>query len=263
MGEAKEHAFRYSLRLSGRCFFLVGLTISVGMLHAPKAVENRRHDREILSLTARDVRSVVLDREYKNEAVKQSVNLVHKPITVTDREEVASICEALRSAKMVSPNHPTGRWYCALTLVTSNGHIEIRVERTTGQGVILWLRKSFRCDEMGTVLESIARKHDFGKLTPAEAEERQRNSCREIEDCAAIFPAILVAGAAFIFFVVPVIPMWNICRRVGFSPSISLLMLVPFANIVLLFIIGLRQWPIDRHLEKLSGCDQTKAGDKR
>ncbi len=40
-----------------------------------------------------------------------------------------------------------------------------------------------------------------------------------------------------------VIPFWKICSKAGFPGAISLLMLVPFANIVLLFYIAFSEWP--------------------
>ena len=38
-------------------------------------------------------------------------------------------------------------------------------------------------------------------------------------------------------------PAGRICRRVGFSPWLGLLILVPFANVVLLWFVALVPWP--------------------
>jgi hypothetical protein len=52
-----------------------------------------------------------------------------------------------------------------------------------------------------------------------------------------------------IFFVVPiailvsVVPFWMICKKAGFPPALSLLMLVPVANVVLPFYIAFAEWP--------------------
>ncbi len=40
-----------------------------------------------------------------------------------------------------------------------------------------------------------------------------------------------------------VIPLWKICSKAGFPGPLSLLMLVPIANIVLPFYVAFAQWP--------------------
>lgn len=40
-----------------------------------------------------------------------------------------------------------------------------------------------------------------------------------------------------------VIPFWKICNKAGFPAPLSLLMLVPVANIVLPFYIAFAEWP--------------------
>ena len=40
-----------------------------------------------------------------------------------------------------------------------------------------------------------------------------------------------------------VIPFWKICGKAGFPGPLSLLILVPIANIVLLFYIAFAPWP--------------------
>jgi hypothetical protein len=56
---------------------------------------------------------------------------------------------------------------------------------------------------------------------------------------------LLFAGV--IGAMVSVIPFWKICQKAGFPPPLSLLMLVPVANIVLPFYIAFAQWPASRH----------------
>jgi hypothetical protein len=46
-----------------------------------------------------------------------------------------------------------------------------------------------------------------------------------------------------------VIPFWKICTKAGFPGPLSLLMLVPVANIVLPFYIAFADWPALRHTE--------------
>ena len=41
-----------------------------------------------------------------------------------------------------------------------------------------------------------------------------------------------------------VIPFWKICSKAGFPGALSLLMLVPIANIILLFYIAFSEWPV-------------------
>jgi hypothetical protein len=43
-----------------------------------------------------------------------------------------------------------------------------------------------------------------------------------------------------------VVPFWRLCQRVGYSPWLSLLMLLPIANVVLLYFIAFGDWPSQR-----------------
>ncbi len=40
-----------------------------------------------------------------------------------------------------------------------------------------------------------------------------------------------------------VIPFWKICTKAGFPGPLSLLMIVPIANIILPFYIAFSEWP--------------------
>lgn len=42
-----------------------------------------------------------------------------------------------------------------------------------------------------------------------------------------------------------IIPSWKILKRLGFNPFLSLLAVVPFANVLLLFYVGFSKWPIE------------------
>lgn len=42
---------------------------------------------------------------------------------------------------------------------------------------------------------------------------------------------------------ITVIPFWKICAKAGFPGALSLLMLVPIANIILPFYIAFADWP--------------------
>ena len=58
-----------------------------------------------------------------------------------------------------------------------------------------------------------------------------------------------IAEIGFILFVVAigglitVVPFWKICSKAGFAAPLSLLMLVPIANIILPFYIAFASWP--------------------
>ena len=45
--------------------------------------------------------------------------------------------------------------------------------------------------------------------------------------------------------IVVVIPVWRICQRTGFPGWISILVLIPVLNLVLLYFIAFADWPSD------------------
>jgi len=57
---------------------------------------------------------------------------------------------------------------------------------------------------------------------------------------AFIFVGMLVSIAVSIL---TVLPFWKICSRAGFPGALSLLMLVPMANMILPFYIAFARWP--------------------
>ena len=46
-----------------------------------------------------------------------------------------------------------------------------------------------------------------------------------------------------VFAVLVVIPFWKIFQKAGFPPALSLIMLVPVANIVALYFVAFARWP--------------------
>jgi SNF family Na+-dependent transporter len=69
----------------------------------------------------------------------------------------------------------------------------------------------------------------------------------------------VAGGAAFLLMfviimavavVVMLIPYWKIFQRTGQSPWLSLLMLLPLVNIIMLFILAFGTWPIDQQLDE-------------
>lgn len=49
-----------------------------------------------------------------------------------------------------------------------------------------------------------------------------------------------------IFLVIGVAPFWRICTRVGHSPWLSLLILVPLINLIFIYWLAFAEWPSDK-----------------
>lgn len=46
--------------------------------------------------------------------------------------------------------------------------------------------------------------------------------------------------------IIIVIPVWRICSKVGYSGWLAVIILIPIANLVLLYFLGFSEWPIER-----------------
>ena len=59
------------------------------------------------------------------------------------------------------------------------------------------------------------------------------------------FPELIVIIAVVAVFgtVLTIVPYWFILKKAGFHPALSLLMIVPGANIVLRFYLAFAPWP--------------------
>jgi hypothetical protein len=53
----------------------------------------------------------------------------------------------------------------------------------------------------------------------------------------------MLYGLLAIIFLVP---FWKIFEKAGFPPALSLIMLVPIANLVALYFIAFSTWPVSR-----------------
>lgn len=42
---------------------------------------------------------------------------------------------------------------------------------------------------------------------------------------------------------IAVVPFWRLCKRIGYSPWLSLLILVPLLNIGLVYFLAFSEWP--------------------
>jgi hypothetical protein len=49
-----------------------------------------------------------------------------------------------------------------------------------------------------------------------------------------------------VFVVIAVVPFWRICNRVGHSPWLSLLVIVPVINLIFIYYLAFGDWPSDR-----------------
>ena len=68
-----------------------------------------------------------------------------------------------------------------------------------------------------------------------------------------IFELIIILAVIPIVILLNVLPFWKICTKAGFSGALSLLILVPIANIILLFYLAFAEWPT---LRGSQGFDQ-------
>jgi hypothetical protein len=51
-----------------------------------------------------------------------------------------------------------------------------------------------------------------------------------------------------IFAVIGVIPFWRICKRVGHSPWLSLLIVIPIVNLIFIYWLAFGEWPLQKTL---------------
>ena len=59
-------------------------------------------------------------------------------------------------------------------------------------------------------------------------------------------PELLVLLAIAASFAIILWPAARICRRIGYSPWLASLAIVPFGNVLLLWFIALAEWPVER-----------------
>lgn len=55
----------------------------------------------------------------------------------------------------------------------------------------------------------------------------------------AIFPFLIL-----IFIALVLIPYWMIWKKAGFSPWLSLLMIVPLVNFIMLYVLAFSEWRV-------------------
>ncbi|OYV06010.1 MAG: hypothetical protein CFE26_08600 [Verrucomicrobiales bacterium VVV1] len=53
----------------------------------------------------------------------------------------------------------------------------------------------------------------------------------------------LILFVGIIVALVGVLPFWFICKKAGFSPWLSLIMMVPFGALILPIMLAVMEWP--------------------
>jgi hypothetical protein len=43
--------------------------------------------------------------------------------------------------------------------------------------------------------------------------------------------------------VIAVVPFWRLCARIGYSPWLSLLILLPLINLIFIYFLAFSEWP--------------------
>jgi hypothetical protein len=56
----------------------------------------------------------------------------------------------------------------------------------------------------------------------------------------------IVAGVVFLFvlLVIVIIPYWQIFKKAGFAPALSLLMMIPLVNLIMLYVLAFSDWKV-------------------
>ncbi len=60
---------------------------------------------------------------------------------------------------------------------------------------------------------------------------------------------IIILFIAIIAVATGVLPWFWIYKKVGYSPAMGCLMLIPIANIIMLYFLAFTRWPIERELQ--------------
>jgi hypothetical protein len=58
----------------------------------------------------------------------------------------------------------------------------------------------------------------------------------------------IVAGLLAIFVVLPIflIPYWKIFSKAGFAGALSLLMIIPLVNLIVLYVVAFSEWKMEQ-----------------
>tara|TARA_B100001093_G_C25930560_1_gene636684 strand:- start:191 stop:448 length:258 start_codon:yes stop_codon:yes gene_type:complete len=47
------------------------------------------------------------------------------------------------------------------------------------------------------------------------------------------------------------VPTWMILKKTGYHPALSLLIIIPFVNIILILFVAFSEWPVHKELKYL------------
>jgi hypothetical protein len=59
---------------------------------------------------------------------------------------------------------------------------------------------------------------------------------------AYLIPVAVIMG--LVFAVIFIIPVWQICKKAGFTPWLCLLILIPFGALILLYVLAFSRWKV-------------------
>ena len=60
---------------------------------------------------------------------------------------------------------------------------------------------------------------------------------------AELLLVFFILTASLLGVILTIVPFWKICSKAGFPGALSLLMMIPVANIILPFYIAFAKWP--------------------
>jgi len=60
---------------------------------------------------------------------------------------------------------------------------------------------------------------------------------------AMAFLAILPVFILVVYIIV-IVPFWFICKKAGFSPWLSLLNVIPFGSLILIYVLAFAEWRV-------------------
>jgi hypothetical protein len=54
----------------------------------------------------------------------------------------------------------------------------------------------------------------------------------------------LLLAICIVVAIIVILPFWFICKKAGFSPWLSLLNLIPFGNLILIYVLAFAGWKV-------------------
>lgn len=67
----------------------------------------------------------------------------------------------------------------------------------------------------------------------------QQSQLQQLQHLAAVMPFVILIG-----LIVVVVPYWFIWKKAGFSPWFSLIMFIPFINLIMLYVLAFSEWKV-------------------